>query len=221
MSGFTALAQVAGVGLGIYFIERKGRRPLVLSSLFFVTLSLFGLGMCFYLSRIRSGDVLDPKAASENSCSSQPAMVWSGVTSYCFDCLSIDGCGFCGGVCRAPGNEGDVAFNSDGTCAEGSNWQYVNCEETSLGYVTVLFMVIYLFTFGFGMGPLPWTINSEIYPLEFRSLAVSFSTVRSGLHFIVNTFKRNVSDDCSLVLSGDKLDREFSCQCNVSHNKQP
>eukprot|EP00580_Thalassiosira_gravida_P010879 CAMPEP_0201631066 /NCGR_PEP_ID=MMETSP0493-20130528/5170_1 /ASSEMBLY_ACC=CAM_ASM_000838 /TAXON_ID=420259 /ORGANISM="Thalassiosira gravida, Strain GMp14c1" /LENGTH=448 /DNA_ID=CAMNT_0048102337 /DNA_START=12 /DNA_END=1355 /DNA_ORIENTATION=+ len=76
LSGFTALAQVAGVVVGIYFIERKGRRPLVLFSLFLVTLSLFGLGMCFYLSRIRSGDIRDPKLIEDDPCSYRPAMVW-------------------------------------------------------------------------------------------------------------------------------------------------
>jgi len=153
--------------------------------------------MCFYLSRIRSGDIRDPKLIEDDPCSYRPSMVWSGITSYCFDCVSIDGCAFCGGACG-------VTPGGDEQCVEASSWQYERCEESMLGYWTVFFMVIYLFSFGTAMGPLPWTINSEIYPLEFRSLAVSFSTATNWIgNFLVSATFLTISSQSVLTQYGE------------------
>ena len=189
LSGFTALAQVTGVLISIHLIEKKGRRPLVLSSLFFVTLSLIGLGGSFYLTRTHSNIITNPSIDSNNYCSYQPASVWSGITSYCYDCALIDKCGFCNGICTPGDVNGPfdksicpVDNDDDNDTTIGNKvWEFDNCGHNSYGYMSVFFMVAYLLSFGIAMGPLPWTINSEIYPLEYRSLAVSFSTV-SGKH---------------------------------------
>jgi len=173
LSGFTALAQVTGVLVSLHLIEKKGRRPLVLFSLFFVTLSLIGLGGSFLLARISSDPISQPSVDENNECSYQKALVWNGITSYCYDCTLIEGCGFCDGVCTEGNKFGPV---NSGIC-QNSQWHFGGCDENQYGSMSVFFMVLYLLSFGIAMGPIPWTINSEIYPLEYRSLAVSCSTV--------------------------------------------
>lgn len=182
LSGYTALAQVTGVIISIHLIEKKGRRPLVLSSLIFVTLSLIGLGASFYLSRINSEPVSDPSVDQSNDCSHQPSLVWSGITSYCYDCTLIDGCGFCHGICtkgneKGPFDPNICSTNDSFITSDVMEWDFKKCDHNQFGSMSVFFMVMYLLSFGIAMGPLPWTINSEIYPLEYRSLAVSLSTV--------------------------------------------
>lgn len=170
LSGFTALAQVIGVLFSIYLVERVGRRVLILTSLAFVTMSLFGLGASFIYARTSSAEVM----SSTDLCGKQRAIMWSGTTSYCYDCVGIDGCGFCGGSCVAGDQSGPFEKDSCPATA-GNEWIYSACEN-KYGYVSVFFMISYLLSFGIGMGGLPWTLTSEIYPLQYRSLAVSVST---------------------------------------------
>ena len=47
---------------------------------------------------------------------------------------------------------------------------------TDYAWLIVLGLVSYLFFFAPGMGPMPWTINAEIYPLWARSLGNSLAT---------------------------------------------
>ena len=201
LSGFTALAQVVGIATSIFLVDRVGRRTLVLSSLGLVTVSLVGLALSFYWSRISSGDVfyidqdqgIDddflPASLDYGNCLQQQALVWDGIVAYCYDCSKIQGCGYCEHW------DGSNEF-IEGFCVPGTGsgphsnkldcdfWQYDTCnaDDTSnstnnpYGALSVVFMVLYLLAFGIGMGGMPWTINSEIYKLEFRSMAVSLST---------------------------------------------
>jgi len=47
-------------------------------------------------------------------------------------------------------------------------------------------MVIYLAFFGAGMGSLPWIVNSEIYPLQARSVCIGIATAANWVaNFVV------------------------------------
>ncbi len=168
LSGFTALAQVVGIGLSLYLVDRMGRRTLVLTSLALVAVCLFFLGLSFYLSRVLSEPVLQ----AFDPCQSQSAMLWSGETKFCYDCTHIPGCGFCDGYCVQGSSTGPADLSQ---CPIGSEWVFGAC-TSPYGYMSVFAMVAYLLAFGIGMGGLPWTICSEIFPLQYRSIAISCST---------------------------------------------
>jgi len=188
LSGFTALAQVVGVGASIYLVDRTGRRTLVLYSLFFVALSLFLLGLTFYLARVESAPVTE----SLGHCTSHH-------TAFCYDCTIIEGCGFCGGSCANGTQYGP--FNVD-ACPYNSEWIYDACPN-QFGPLSVFIMMVYLLTFGLGMGGMPWLVCSEIFPQKYRSLAVSCSTATNWIgNLVVASTFLSISSPQVLTVAG-------------------
>jgi len=200
LSGFTALAQVFGVALSIFFVERAGRRQLVLFSLGSVTLCLAALSVAFYCDRVSSASV----TYATDECSMQPAVVWSGKTQYCYDCMEIPGCAYFSG----PNGVGICSSRTSSyPLSEGYTHYTDSCPALPSarlsGYASVVFMFLYLLFFGIGMGGLPWTINSEIYPLRHRSMAVSLSTATNWLsNIVVSASFLSISSPASLTVYG-------------------
>jgi len=179
----------------MHLVERIGRRPLVLVSLSCVSICLFCLGGSFYLAKHLSSRV---EKVENDECGYQPAFVWNGVSSYCYDCIQIDKCGFCGGKCMAGDEEGP----SSSYCPEDTSWHYDNCVNPA-GWLCVLFMILYLLSFGVGMSGMPWTINSEIYPVQHRSLAIALSTAANWIgNFLVSATFLSISSPQAFTIYG-------------------
>jgi SP family myo-inositol transporter-like MFS transporter 13 len=197
LSGFTALAQVFGVAASILAVEKRGRRTLVLWSLALVFLSLIGLGFTFSLARSSSGLV---EVIQNDECGGQPALIWNGSTKYCYDCTQIKDCGYCSSTNSCMAGDEDGPF-SGGTC-NFEDWIPSSCPNP-YGNASVFFMITYLLCFGLGMGGMPWTINSEIYPLQHRALAVSASTTSNWIgNIVVSATFLTISSPSSLTVAG-------------------
>jgi len=178
---------------------------LILTSLGLVSISLLGLGMTFYAHRAFSDEVL----SSHDDCSYQDVMVWDGVTRYCYDCIQIPNCGYLlDRQSCVTGNETMPFLGSNDTITTSSSWYYDSCpihnkQQKISGYLSVFFMIFYLLAFGIGMGGLPWTINSEIYILQYRSTATSISTSVNWIgNMIISATFLTLSDTKNLTPTG-------------------
>lgn len=181
-SAGTALVNFVFTLVGLALVERAGRRKLTLFSLFGVIVSLSLLAASFQFAYVNS-----PKVTQiDNSEPNHPCDTYQD----CSACsVSTSTCGFC----FSTDPETDAiksasclhvnASNHDlslvGACSHGSSadniWALEWC-PSSYSWLTMVGMVLYLLFFAPGMGPMPWTINSEIYPSWARSWCLSATT---------------------------------------------
>lgn len=116
LSLIVAGMNATGTVVGIYLIDRFGRRRLALTSLFGVIISLLVLSTSFFFKTL--------------------------------DSVS--------GVCES------FALNN-------------SCKSTGSGWFAVVGLALYIAFFSPGMGPVPWAVNSEIYPEAYRGMCSGMS----------------------------------------------
>lgn len=164
--------------VGVCLVEKIGRRKLLLSSLAVVILSLFLLGGAFYLAEINDAAISlnETPSGINDSC---PRV------GHCLDCLDVK-CGFCyvKDALGNPANGSCVAFKRSsyhpayGRCRTSdakNSWSYMACPY-KYSWFAIVALLLYIAGFAPGMGPMPWTINSELYPLWARSTGNAFAT---------------------------------------------
>ncbi|XP_030071744.1 proton myo-inositol cotransporter isoform X1 [Microcaecilia unicolor] len=189
LSAVIALINFIFTLFGVWLVEKLGRRKLTIGSLAGTTIALIILALGFLLSAQVSPPVtLYPRnSSSENSICTK--------YSDCNGCMLDPNCGFCyqankSNIVESSCVPVDKKFNVKaalGRCSNESKteelfWAYNYC-PTPYSWIALVSLIIYLVFFAPGMGPMPWTVNSEIYPLWARSTGNACS---SGVNWIFN-----------------------------------
>ncbi|XP_077868444.1 proton myo-inositol cotransporter-like [Saccoglossus kowalevskii] len=174
-------------GVGLYLVEKIGRRKLSLGSMMGVIFSLLFLAAGFLLAS------LDSPPISHSYVKSSTHVNCSGYSS-CNDCISDHGCGFCYLDLH------NTAVNGSGSCDPitrtmdepmkwtrcGNSTQFTFAYDfcpTAYSWMGIAGLVLYLIFFAPGMGTMPWVINAEIYPNWARSTGNACS---SAVNWICN-----------------------------------
>ncbi|KTF73666.1 hypothetical protein cypCar_00036671, partial [Cyprinus carpio] len=190
LAAATAFTNFLFTLVGVWLVERVGRRKLTLGSILGTAASLMVLAAGFLLSAQASPPVTfhpnDP-SLHNSTCITY---------GFCESCMLNPDCGFCYGKngtavvessCM-PVDTANTEAAAAGRCSNGTQeslgvfWAYNYC-PTSYSWIVLLGLVLYLAFFAPGMGPMPWTVNSEIYPLWARSTGNACS---AGVNWICN-----------------------------------
>ncbi|XP_026095303.1 proton myo-inositol cotransporter-like [Carassius auratus] len=190
LASATAFTNFLFTLLGVWLVDRVGRRKLTLGSILGTAASLMVLAAGFLLTAQASPPVTfhpnDP-SLHNSTCITY---------GFCESCMLNPDCGFCYGkngtvVIESSCLPVDVANTgaaAAGRCSNGTQeslgvfWAYNYC-PTSYSWIVLLGLILYLAFFAPGMGPMPWTVNSEIYPLWARSTGNACS---AGVNWICN-----------------------------------
>ncbi|KAL8563774.1 hypothetical protein ACOMHN_058289 [Nucella lapillus] len=175
--------------IGLWAVERLGRKCLLVVSFIGVIIALIVLAMGFLLSFQNSPSV----SMNTTVTFSNGTQVVDECQTYsiCDDFAANDKCGFCHdensdglATCLAAYDNDKELYSDYGRCSrdyqpsakENMKWTYGYC-PTDYTWMAVLGLALFVLSFAPGLGPMPWTVNSEIYPMWARSTGVSIATM--------------------------------------------
>lgn len=66
-------------------------------------------------------------------------------------------------------------------------------DVSNMGFLPVLALVLFIVTYCWGLGPLPWAVMSELFPIEVKAVASPIATAFCwGLSFLITRFFTNM-----------------------------
>ncbi|KAL0353298.1 UNVERIFIED_CONTAM: Inositol transporter 4 [Sesamum angustifolium] len=185
-SGLNAVGSIVSMA----FVDRVGRRRLMIISMFGIIICLLALATMFY----EASDHAPPVSSLESlhfgrnaTCAtflqaSQPSN-WN-----CMKCLKASSdCGFCanGDSKYHPGACLAVTDAVKGMCrGEQRTWYTKGC-PSKFGFFAVLVLALYIISYSPGMGTAPWIVNSEIYPLRYRGMGGGIAAVSNWVSNLI------------------------------------
>ncbi|CAD5230670.1 unnamed protein product [Bursaphelenchus okinawaensis] len=201
LSCITSFFNFAANLLPFFIVERFGRRPVILSSMVAVTVSLCLMAVSFImvnqdtLPTISADKMVELTGAHPGINFDDPDVKKCLSFTNCDFCVTDDSCGFCGatsfpkqgGVCLPIDELNADIRASTGFCGTNSpsfmhnvsgvefEWTDAFCEN-KYTILPFIIMVIYLISFSSGLSPMPWVLNAEFYPIWARGTCVSLST---------------------------------------------
>lgn len=186
--------------IGLYLVEKLGRRPLMLSSLAGCIFALIIISIGFFMTQTNSPPISIRSDSSEDVCN---------LFTSCYDCSRNSDCGFCfmesesGDIFNGTCLKGRSKGSTSGLCTNGSipfsngnfnNFNNFNIVWTSkfcpskYSKIILAGLAIFLFFYGPGVGPMPFTINSEIFPLWCRGVCFSVTVGFAWMSNVIMTF---------------------------------
>ncbi|KAL6197714.1 hypothetical protein ACLB2K_033319 [Fragaria x ananassa] len=180
LSIVTAGLNVVGTLISMCFVDRYGRRRLMIISMVGIITCLVVLSVVFFEAAAHAPRISIFESTHFGSNSTCPAYVSApNPTSWnCMTCLKAE-CGFCANSASAYAPGACVASNDvlKKSCSgEHRVWYTKGC-PSKVGFFAVILLGLYIIIYAPGMGTVPWIVNSEIYPLRYRGTCGGIAAV--------------------------------------------
>ncbi|KAK6160940.1 hypothetical protein DH2020_004321 [Rehmannia glutinosa] len=170
-SGLNALGSI----ISMCFVDRYGRRRLMIISMIGIISCLVILSAIFHRSSVTAPKISPAETAffgGNSTCqaytSAPDASSWS-----CMKCLQDANCAYC----SAPGSIVTLSDEVRGVCRAAKRTWYTEGCPSKIGFLAVIFLGLYIIVYSPGMGTVPWIVNSEIYPLKYRGIGGGIAAV--------------------------------------------
>ncbi|KAF8082615.1 hypothetical protein N665_0818s0030 [Sinapis alba] len=187
-SGLNAIGSI----VSMMFVDRYGRRKLMIISMFGIISCLIILATVFSQAAIHAPkiDVLESTTFSSNATCpafaplatpNAPPSGWN-----CMKCLKSE-CGFCASGVQpyAPGACVVLSDDMKATCHSKGRTYFKDGCPSKFGFLAIVFLGLYIVVYAPGMGTVPWIVNSEIYPLRYRGLGGGIAAVSNWVSNLI------------------------------------
>ncbi|KAL5716284.1 Fibroblast growth factor 3 [Ranunculus cassubicifolius] len=169
-SGLNAFGSIVSIG----FIDKTGRKKLLIFSLIGVIMSLGVLTGVFHQTTSHSPPVSWAETTKGNFTGNTCPDLRQGLSWNCMDCLkaSSTDCGFCASPTNKLNPGACLISNKTvkDVCQDDHRLWYTRGCPSKYGWLAIVGLAAYIISFSPGMGTVPWIVNSEIYPLRFRGV---------------------------------------------------
>ncbi|KAE8714882.1 Inositol transporter 4 [Hibiscus syriacus] len=180
LSLITSSLNAIGSIVSMAFVNRYGRRRMMIISMFGIITCLVILSVVFFqaashapkISQFESTHFIANGTCLDYISDPNPTS-WN-----CMSCLKAD-CGFCSNGANeySPGACLAKTTDLENSChGQHRTWFKEGC-PSKFGFVAVVFLGLYIISFSPGMGTVPWIVNSEIYPLKYRGIGGGIAAV--------------------------------------------
>ncbi|CAN0910347.1 Inositol transporter 4, partial [Linum grandiflorum] len=187
LSLITAGLNALGSVISMMFVDRYGRKRLMIVSMVGIIFFLVALSVVFIEASSHAPKISPVESKHFGSNSTCSAFVSSKSNRWsCMTCLKAK-CGFCSnkaseyhpGACLA-----DTKQIKNQCLSDGRVYFEQGC-PSKFGILAVVLLGLYIISYSPGMGTAPWIVNSEIYPLRYRGIGGGIAAVANWVSNLI------------------------------------
>ncbi|XWS15472.1 hypothetical protein CRYUN_Cryun34aG0003600 [Craigia yunnanensis] len=183
-SGLNAVGSI----VSMTFVDRYGRRRMMIISMFGIITCLIVLSIVFFEAASHSPKIDQFESTHYATNATCPSFVSTAnpASWNCMSCLKAE-CGFCANGANEYSPGACLALTTDlkSSCRDQHRTWFKDGCPSRFGIQAVILLGLYIISYSPGMGTVPWIVNSEIYPLRYRGIGGGMAAVSNWVSNLI------------------------------------